>query len=57
MFVFFIFDHEKRSVCTERFFAAVLSNLPGKASAPVRRFGDDVGGAPGIAVAITSKIC
>lgn len=28
-----------------------------KASAPVRRFGADVGGAPGIAVAITSKIC
>ena len=43
MFVFFIFDHEKRPVCTERFFVAVYSNLPGKASAPVRRFGADVG--------------
>lgn len=38
-------------------FCGGIINFPGKASAPVLRFGADVGGAPGIAVAITNKIC
>lgn len=36
MFVFFIFDHEKRPVCTERFFAAVYQFYQEK---PLRLFG------------------
>lgn len=36
MFVFFIFDHEKRSVWTERFFAAVYQFYQEK---PLRLFG------------------
>lgn len=36
MFVFFIFDHEKRSVWPERFFAAVYQIYPEK---PLRLFG------------------
>lgn len=44
MFVFFIFDHEKRPVCTERFFWRYNQIYPEK---PLRLFG-----VPGLMLAV-----